>query len=123
MERVGEKAGEFQWHQVLKSPKASGLKDFIFILRALERCRRVLGQAQILPGCRLGRPRRERDAGCEEGSRAQGLGQSSRKTLQAVQARELGAAPSPLLKENICTGWDGEWKESESAPAPSLPPL
>ena len=104
MERIGEKAGEFQWDQVLKSLKASCLKDFTFILRALERCRRVLGQGQILPGCSLGRPRRERDAGCGEGSRAGGLGQSSRKALQAVQARELGAALSPLLKENICTG-------------------
>lgn len=37
MERTGVKTREFGWNQVLKSLKASCFKNFIFILRALER--------------------------------------------------------------------------------------
>ena len=44
MERIGVKTREFGWDQVLKSLKAACLKDFTFILRALERhCEAVEG--------------------------------------------------------------------------------
>ena len=44
MERIGVKTREFGWDQVLKSLKAACLKDFTFILRALERhCEAVDG--------------------------------------------------------------------------------